>query len=221
MNMLPNYYTKNGWSGIYGSDLPTGWGSPWNYTGIEDEQQNEIYNIVKEKELYVRWVGEEFKMNYVYYDSNTDPYADGRVISSGSTMVVNYIGGDKNAEVSQYYGSPMMEDTMTAPVRHGYKFINWHSTSSEFFSEDNIATPGTVYLYGRDMTMYAEWEPIDYKIRYQGDGNVDDGEGHKAKDDPTIATYYVATLSFDQGIRNPNFKMNDNRFERDGYTWQH
>ena len=191
--------TKNGFNG----GLNDGdWGEDFLYNGNGDSE----YNVVKDMELYVVWQGEPFNMYYEYYDT----------LATVSTMTANtYIDPETgNSYAVQHYNSPMVSGTMQAPVRHGYNFINWHSSPSESFSDSNIINQSTIYLWNYDITAYAEWKPKDYPIVYVAKpGEVDDGHGN-----PSLATRVNATKSFDIGLRNPSYKFDDIPFERNGYT---
>ncbi|MBR1453219.1 MAG: hypothetical protein IJ593_01025, partial [Lachnospiraceae bacterium] len=211
LNMTDDLYTVNGWSGQYGQNETWDNANIWNWIGGQVED-----NIIREKSLYVRWVGVPYTMTYNYYDYDEDHPA----ISSGSTAVVNYYGGIKDESVTQHYGSRMESGSIFTPVRQGYDFVAWHSSPSTMFGDANKIESTDVFLYGQDITAYAEWKPATYSIVYVGksDEVANETTGKKANEDPTVATKYSVEHSFDMTLRGIDPVMNDNRFFRDGYT---
>ena len=200
MTAFGNWYTKNGFKDGTGDGE---WGDEWFYDdGLE-------HTLTKDITLYVRWRGHEYKANYEYYDSESVG-----VNATGSTATVNKYVSDDNKDYSvQYYNNVMADNTIFTPVRYGYEFVNWHASPSESFSDANIVTKDTPYLWNGDITLYAEWKPVEYNVVYVAKpGEIDDGAGNVV-----TATRVNATYKFDEGLRNPNLKLPNDVFKRNGY----
>ena len=206
MSTTRHWWTGNGYHG--GLNDQDTWGEEFMYDGLGDIS----YNVVKDMTLYVRWQGDPYNMYYEYYDMD--------VFSTVSEVTANkYVDPITGYDYSVQHYNSLMEmteaTTIFTPVRHGYRFVNWHSSPSEMFSAANVVTKDTVYLWHNDITLYAEWEPVDYEIRFTAkDGEVDDGQGHTAG----VATVSSFNLSFDKGYREPTYRLSNVPFERNGYT---
>ena len=199
MSMAEDWYVKNGFNGGQGG---VDWGDPWPY---DDDEEHGVTNDMN---LYVRWQGDPKKMYFEYYDSGST------LMATGSTAVDNVYGDvyDEryNAYVEEHYDDNI--DGLFSPVRHGYKFIAWHSSPSELFSDTNIIKNGDPYVWSEDITAYAEWKPATYSIIYA----VHDPNINKPDGSVDLATRVEATLVFDEGLRNPNYKLK-NPFLKNGY----
>ena len=88
--------------------------------------------------------------------------------------------------------------TLPTPTRTGYIFNGWFTASS---GGTKIGNGGASYTPGKDITLYAQWSPITYTIKFNGNGAT---SGSMAD---LSMTYDVAK------------NLTDNAFKRTGYTF--
>ena len=74
------------------------------------------------------------------------------------TITINAMGGTMSApqEMSQIFGAYY---ALPTPTRTGYDFAGWH------YAGTRLSSSGTWKLVG-DITLYAQWTPIEYRITY-------------------------------------------------------
>ncbi len=193
---VDGWWTKNGWNNGAGDQ---DWGEKY------DPTSGQI--IVETADYYVRWVGRDVTL----YLNLQDHSVGGDDFGSTDAELVE---GTYDEDDST--GSPVVTlhylttiDKLPEVTRSGYKFIAWHSSPSESFSDNNIIKAGQYLALegaeGSD-TLYAEWEPIKYTVMFMPDENTDEF---------TFATP-TQVLTFDK-----KEKLDKNRYTRIGYENSH
>ena len=126
-----------------------------------------------------------------------------------------------NGNGGLYDGSETWVDTIRSPVamgqdyttwsndnffvRPGYTFIGWKDQNGTDWTGD-INKPWT-WSYNYDVTLYAQWEPIEYTVTYDGNGGYWGKQSTWA--DPNKVTIGEAYTVY----------SNDNFFENPGYEF--
>jgi uncharacterized protein (TIGR02145 family)/uncharacterized repeat protein (TIGR02543 family) len=103
----------------------------------------------------------------------------------------NNTSGNASASINADYGSSITLPSQGMLLRTGYNFGGWNTNSSSFGTNYSA---GTSYAIVEDITLYAVWTPIDYKITYTLNG------GTVTPANP--ASYMIETASFT--ISNPS-----------------
>ncbi|GAE28674.1 InlB B-repeat-containing protein [Alkalihalobacillus hemicellulosilyticus] len=88
-------------------------------------------------------------------------------------------GGSVPEAESVVYGSEVEVADRHTLSRTGYTFVGWNTEadgSGEFYSEGDTFTLGA-----GDLTFYAQWSVIQYKLRYEGNGQ-DEGSAPATKE---------------------------------------
>ncbi len=121
-----------------------GWNTAADGSGTDYIVGN-IYTDDADLELYAQWKPDEYTITYL------DNGADSGAVPNGTKQHdVDYtVVGAGNL------------------VKAGYVFIGWNITADG--SGKDIAV-GSVYQGNEDLTLYAQWSPIEYIITYQGNG---------------------------------------------------
>lgn len=101
--------------------------------------------------------------------------------SSLAYVIYNANGGvDAPVDMNGYASGTTAGVTMNKPVRTGYVWRGWAKESS---AENAEFTGGeTIPVASSDIVLYAVWEPVSYKVKYDANG----GSGNMA---PTVAVY--------------------------------
>ena len=127
-----------------------------------------------------------------------DPQADGKyrftltedthittALSDGTNHFVSYDpNGGNNApydNVPHTSGATVTVKNASSMNRRGYTFDGWNTQKD---GEGTRYAPGSTFTIDADVTLYAEWTPITYTVKYDANG----GEGNVAD---TAATYDV------------------------------
>ena len=105
--------------------------------------------------------GTAITIPYVIESSNINLYAKWEKCSH--SINYEYNGGTISSPSVHEYGKIT---TLIVPTRTGYTFDGWYSSSE--FSGDAITTLKDICV--RDLTFYAKWEPIQYKILFNAGG---------------------------------------------------
>ena len=103
-----------------------------------------------------------------------------------------------NASVNLYAKWTDASVTLPTPTRTGYIFNGWFTASS---GGTKIGTGGASYTPSKDITLYAQWSPITYTIKFVGNGSTSGSMANMSM------TYDVAK------------NLTDNAFKRTGYSF--
>lgn len=113
------------------------------------------------------------------------------------TLVFVTNGGSEIATITQLYDTPLSVDTTT---KLGYKFINWHKTeelTSAYIIPESMPD--------EDLTLYAEWEIIQYQ--YALDTEFKDVKVIFYKNDPTNTSDTTVIKEVTLTKENPNLEI--------------
>lgn len=91
------------------------------------------------------------------------------------TVSYNVNGGSGTAPSSQtkYYGKTLtLQPASANPTRNGYTFKNWNTKAD---GTGTSYSPGANYTANANVTLYAQWTVITYKVSYNV--NASDGSG--------------------------------------------
>ncbi len=102
------------------------------------------------------------------------------------TISFNTNGGTEVEPIKQNYATEV--SAPEAPAKTGYKFVGWYSNSS-LTSKYTFTT-----IPAKNITLYAKWELVSYKITYNLDG------GTNATQNPKTYTITTNTIT----LRNPS-----------------
>ena len=91
--------------------------------------------------------------------------------------------------------------TLAGGNRAGYYIEGWYRTVSGSTYTDKVGEPGDTYKPTQSETLYAKWEPIEYNVEYNGNGN----------------TGGTAPASHTNIIYNQEITIAANTFEKTGY----
>ena len=76
----------------------------------------------------------------------------------------------KNGEVINLYAKwTDASVTLPTPTRTGYTFNGWYTAAS---SGTKIGAAGAKYTPSKDITLFAQWTPIKYSVKYNGNGST-------------------------------------------------
>ncbi len=105
-------------------------------------------------------------------------------------ITYNLNGGDQNSQNPSSYEDSNDEIALYAPTRSGYTFEGWY-TDAEFTTKmESISANST-----GDITLYAKWEVIQYKISYVLNN------GTNSDSNPTNYTVETETITFETPTR--------------------
>lgn len=131
----------------------------------------------------------------------------------GDTVTSTTNGDIKDQKINRNESSTIKQNATTAPgdtayTRTGYRFVNWNTkadgTGTTYNPGDSISYTGLYATYDKQwITLYAQWEPIVYSIRYNGNGNWNTGQG----------SYLQESIRYDQSIT-----LISNKFSRSDNT---
>jgi len=101
------------------------------------------------------------------------------------------------------YGTPTPNFTGT-PEREGYDFLGWTTYRGDLKDEDDLLSDEDIHkiLVTEEADYWAQWSPIIYTIKYEGNGADNDG----------IMTEH--TYNYDDKM-----DSKENQFEREGYKF--
>ena len=168
----------------------------WTRQDITDPESDKNDSILPDdrgdKHFIAEWKAIEYKLKY---DSNNDSFPGTAEGTMDDQMVT--VGGNK-----------LNPELYTAD---GYKWVGWSTKPGKQDVEyaDEATYPVTADdIEGKQSgdyvaTLYAQWEPIEYLVRY--DKNAEDATGEMPDQKP---------LYFDQ-----DYTLDKNLFEREGYNW--
>ena len=101
--------------------------------------------------------------------------------------------------------------TLPNPTRIGYKFSGWYDKALD---GTNIGAGGAKYTPTDNVTLYAQWTPINYEVKYDGNGNTSSGlmensqHTYDIEKNLSLNTYekgYVVTFNYNiTGIESNN-----------------
>lgn len=118
------------------------------------------------------------------------------------TYTVTYYGSNNTYGIPPVDGNSPYSAGSTVTVlgnslsRIGYTFNNWYYTDSN--GDPIYYSPGNTFVINDNITLYANWTPIEYDVNYHdGDGNIVNDK-HQAGSTVTVA---------------------DNTFSRTGYIF--
>ena len=121
----------------------------------------EAFEVAENKTLYAKWSQYAISIKYNAGFETTDTMSD-------TTIELEKTDN-------------LLENSF---IRQGYTFAGWKD------QDDNSYSDGQEVTASKDLTLTAQWTPIDYQISY----NLDGGELASGKTNPT--TYNVETDSF-------------------------
>ena len=76
----------------------------------------------------------------------------------------------KNGDVISLYAKwTDASVTLPTPTRTGYTFNGWYTSG---FSGTKIGAAGAKYTPTKDITLFAQWMPIKYSVKYNGNGST-------------------------------------------------
>lgn len=139
-NLTENAFTKTG------SSFKGIWTTNADGTGEEFADGEYVINLTSEETtitLYAQWIENEYTVTFNPNGGTT----------STSTKKVTY---------GANYG------TLPTPTREGYKFVYWYISGNA--GAETPVDASTTVTYEGNHTLYAKWEPIEYKIRYNANG---------------------------------------------------
>ncbi len=129
----------------------------WNATGTVSEavyEEGDTFTISEDTTLYAVWTPKQFK---VTYNGNGD---DGT--------------GTVPSAVTEDYGSAVTVSGNTGNLaKENYSFAGWNTAANG--SGDSFSAGSSFTIPAADTTLYAQWEPNEYTVTYNGNG--DDGTG--------------------------------------------
>ena len=88
--------------------------------------------------------------------------------------------------------------TLPTPTRTGYTFSGWYTSAS---GGTKIGAGGAGYTPSKNITLYAQWSPITYTIKFVGNGS-------------TSGSMANMTMTYDAAKN-----LTDNAFKRTGYSF--
>lgn len=116
-----------------------------------------------------------------------------------------FTGAMTDQEILQEESAKILESLYQ---KEGYIFQNWNTkadgTGETFEVDQNVTYDEMTQAYGRSVTLYAQWEPITYTVKYNGNKNWN-----------TSQTSYTQSMRFDKPEtllankfkRTPNFTI--------------
>jgi uncharacterized repeat protein (TIGR02543 family) len=129
------------------------------------------------------------------YDSEAVAGADYTQPTYTITYVLN--GGKNSADNPTSYTSVTKTFTLQAPTKKGYTFAGWYTSKTFDTSKVTKIAKGS----GGNLTLYAKWTPITYKISFNGNGATS------------------GSMSAKSCKYGTSYKLTANKFKRKGYTF--
>ena len=123
--------------------------------------------------------------------------ATGQKVYNDKQSVKN-LTATANATVNLYAKWTDASVTLPTPTRTGYIFNGWFTAAS---GGTKVGAGGASYTPSKNITLYAQWTPITYNIKFAGNGST---SGTMAN---MVMTYDVAK------------NLTDNAFKRTGYSF--
>ena len=123
--------------------------------------------------------------------------ASGSKVYNDKQSVKN-LSATQGATVNLYAKWTDASVTLPTPTRVGYIFNGWFTASS---GGTKIGAGGASYTPSKDITLYAQWSPITYTIKFVGNGSTSGSMANMSM------TYDVAK------------NLTDNAFKRTGYSF--
>lgn len=169
-----NEYKKNGYKFVSWNTKKDGMGKSY-----KDEEIINLSNVENSTlTLYAQWIIDDY---IIKFDPNT------------GTGIMN----EQNSKTN---------DSMTLSknlfTKDGYKFVSWNTkidgTGKSYKDEEEIAN---IVDGSKEITLFAQWSPIDYMIKFDSNGGT--GKMNDMK------------LTYDASS-----KLNKNVFEKDGYKFK-
>lgn len=100
--------------------------------------------------------------------------ANGNVVYSDKQYVKN-LTTTNGAIVDVYAKWTDGSIILPNPTKPGYELDGWYPTNDPNPDpDDKIGNGGDPYTPDEDITIYAHWKPIEYDVRYNGNGNTND-----------------------------------------------
>jgi uncharacterized repeat protein (TIGR02543 family) len=129
------------------------------------------------------------------YDSEAAVGAD----YTQPTYTIKYVlnGGTNSKKNPTSYTSTTATITLQTPTKTGYKFAGWYTSKSFDTSKVTKIAKGS----GGNLTLYAKWTPITYKISFNGNGATS------------------GSMSAKSCKYGTSYKLTANKFKRKGYTF--
>lgn len=119
--------------------------------------------------LTAKWAPHVYAINYRHYDT--------RAIMGNDPATYNPNASVTSLTIEDLANGPFF---LQNPTRDGYTFIRWRIQSPSgtylYYSDQYGITAGHLKDYAYDnygLRLYAEWEPIEYKINYVSDIDVE------------------------------------------------
>ena len=91
------------------------------------------------------------------------------VLARGYSVTYNANGGNGAPPIGYKYYGISMKLSSTIPIRTGYTFLGWATTSSAVSA---TYQPGEAYTGYANITLYAVWKLKEYTIRYDANGGT-------------------------------------------------
>lgn len=175
INISTETPTRTGYTFVEWNTNPDGSGTSY--------QKGSTYSKEEDLKLYAQW--EEKTFTITYSPTVSDP-----TISGMPTPLTE----------TKYYFTDLTV-TSAIPTRTGYTFNGWKADTE---GAGTKYTAGDKITINQDLTLYAQWTPISYTIKFEGNGN-DGGQSMSTQ----IFTYDVQ----DNLIKNT--------FTKTGYVFDH
>lgn len=116
--------------------------------------------------------------------SNLTVYLDFETNSYTATFDANGGSTPNPKTIKKKYGEAL--GTLPTTSRTGYTFQGWYTAKT---GGTKIST--TTKMPSNNVTYYAQWKPITYKVHYNGNGSTANNPGSVAQMDDSVHTYDV------------------------------
>ena len=200
-----NTFTKTGYTNTkWAEKKSNGKKTYWTIENINNKKWNKTSNVT----LYAVWEPVKY---YVYYDGNRaveQTYNNKKACNkNGKCGLARYDKGSKVKNNIFYSNRSWKYDKEDKLIKNrfkikGYKFVGWNTQAdgSGTSYNDQQAVKNLSSVNGTKITLFAQWEPITYTIRFNANGGIGTMEDQ-------LKTYGVKT------------KLPTNQFTREGYTF--
>jgi len=117
-----------------------GWYTEENGAGIKYEL-GVTFELMDDLTLYANWETNDYTVTYDANGGTGEPEAQTKIIGEALTL------------------------TSTKPTKIGYTFAGWNTAAN---GSGTSYVLGSTYETDADITLYAQWEVVEYTIRYEG-----------------------------------------------------
>lgn len=196
------HYHKNGGSGFDGEDkIKVLIAEPEHLNDSFEVTMNDGSEIEREGYTLLGWdeskniTEPKYKPGetYTFYtsDFSSTHYLDMYAIWKKNDLTITYDanGGDKAPAMQIKKREITATISEDIPTRAGYTFLGW---ATEANSDKVMFKPGDKYKEDASLTLYAVWEPVQYTVTYNIDGNTNKvGTQSVNSDEGVSATNYT------------------------------